>query len=200
MSEQIVILDPVTGELYEPVAVDPYALFGLEERAVLDVEELRRRYLALSRTVHPDRFERAGGEQLARASLWSTALNRAYRALSDTEARLMLLMAKAGVAQDAGTSSTPVALLAEVFELQELLEALESGPIDQSARAELAKHREMLVARMDAEVQAMTRLAERWDSAPERHSEVAAEVVACLDRRRYAERLLDRVDRIVRQR
>src|SRR3990172_1789239 len=64
-----------------------FELFGLEPTYDLDLGLLRRKYLTLSRTIHPDVAGRSG-DQVRRQSLdLSAGLNRAYDTLRDPAAR-----------------------------------------------------------------------------------------------------------------
>jgi hypothetical protein len=60
----------------------------------------------------------------------------------------------------------PPALLAEMFEIQEALEAAKSGRLDAAARATLAEQREALRARQAAgEARLTGPLSQAWDAA-----------------------------------
>lgn len=140
------IFDHTGGLNPVPESTDPFALLGLGRSATVDQAALRRAFLGLSRRIHPDRFQSAGGEQLARAEAWTSLLNKAHAVLRDQRARVLWLLSDAGLVDAdadtaAGTAGVPKALLAEVFELREQLEeyaaAEDPAPGFQAARAAL---------------------------------------------------------------
>ncbi|MCB9701767.1 MAG: Fe-S protein assembly co-chaperone HscB [Myxococcales bacterium] len=107
--------------------VDYFACLDLPRRHAIDRAALERRYLELSREVHPDRFAGASsGEQRAaveRASL----VNAAYRALRDPVRRAEHLVKLGGIDLDLtdperGAPDPGKAFLIEMIELREALE------------------------------------------------------------------------------
>ncbi len=107
---------------------DYFSLLGVPQRFDLDVDDLRRRYLELSRYAHPDYF--AGGSQEAQelSLRISSSLNDAYRTLDDPYQRAEYLLEILGGPSSAKDKSTPDDFLDEMMVLQEqLAEAKSSG-------------------------------------------------------------------------
>ena len=132
-----------------PPAADLFWVLGLPRRLALDAADLERRYHALSRAVHPDRFQTGSAEDRARSLEASAAVNRAYRTLRDPIARGRYWLELHGIALSDGGPRVPPGLAAEVFETQEKLEALRAGG-GTAVRAEVEGVRADLAARLAA--------------------------------------------------
>jgi molecular chaperone HscB len=105
-----------------------FSLLGVPQRYDLDTDELRRRYLELSRHAHPDFFTANSPESQALALKVSSSLNDAYRTLSDPIERAEYLQELLGGKSSAADKSTPDGFLEEMMVLQEeLTEAKHSG-------------------------------------------------------------------------
>ena len=73
-----------------------YDFFGLEHRLDLDLRDLEKRFYALSREHHPDRFSLKSREEQQRALNATAILNDAYRTLRDPLARAEYLLKEHG--------------------------------------------------------------------------------------------------------
>jgi molecular chaperone HscB len=149
---------------------DFFQVFGLERRLGLDVAGLQRRFYALSRQWHPDFHQTAPPAEQARALEESARVNAAYRALRDPIARVeYLIRLEEGRDTREGAAvkpQAPPALLAEMFEIQEALEAVRAGSLDDATRASLAGQRQALAGRQtDIEARIVGPLSQAWDTA-----------------------------------
>jgi molecular chaperone HscB len=148
-----------------------FEVFGLERRLGIDSEALQRTFYELSRRYHPDFHAGAPAGEQARALEASARLNAAYRTLRDPVARIeYLVRLEEGRETKEGAAVKPAAppqLLAEMFEIQEMLaEARAGGALDDATRRALSAQRERLLARCrDEESQLTGRLTEAWDQA-----------------------------------
>ncbi|NLF31400.1 MAG: Fe-S protein assembly co-chaperone HscB [Planctomycetes bacterium] len=98
---------------------DYFTLLGVPRRYDLDMAELRRRFLALNRHAHPD-FHAGDSPEVAELALnVSSAVNDAWRTLSDPVGRAEYLLGLLGGPASAEDRSTPEGFLPEVAELQE---------------------------------------------------------------------------------
>ncbi|HOB75520.1 MAG TPA: Fe-S protein assembly co-chaperone HscB [Phycisphaerae bacterium] len=104
-----------------------FELFGLPAAYDLDAAVLHRRYLALSRGVHPDIHGGGSDDQRRQALALSAELNRAYETLRDPVARAEYLLMLAGGPSPAEDKSVPPRLLGEVMTLREELEEAEGS-------------------------------------------------------------------------
>src|SRR5713101_6797724 len=119
-----------------PVSSNYYDFFGLEHKLDLDLPDLEKRFYALSRQYHPDRYTLKSREEQQYALDATAILNDAYRTLRDPLARTEYLLKENGFdIGEQGSKNVPPELLEEVFELNMALEELRGG--DDSARPQL---------------------------------------------------------------
>ena len=176
---------------------DYFTFLGLSRKLGIDVQELDRRYRALSRQFHPDYFHNASqGER--RVSLErSSYLNDAYRTLRDPVSRMhYLLTLEAGSRRgsaDSPRNVPPAALLEEVFALNEELGEIRAmrgrGAAPEEWRPRLERAQHPIEAKRIAHEAEIAALSSQWDAAIDRD--------APLDRRRaileaLADRFLER--------
>jgi molecular chaperone HscB len=150
---------------------DYFAIFGLPQRLALDEGDLRDRFYELSRRHHPD-FHQSGTEaERATALAESARVNRAYRVLRDPLARVEYLISledgRDRRESGADKAAAPPALLAEMLEVQEMLQEAKAAGLPEEMRGRLREERERLVAREEAEREAILRRAGEWDAAAE---------------------------------
>jgi molecular chaperone HscB len=170
-----------------PPPSDYFAIFGIEKKLALDVEDLQRRFYANSREWHPDRHVRAGARQLAHAEAASATLNDAWRVLRDPVARAEYVLKAEGfdIGEQRGRD-VPPELLEEVFELNMALEEARDG--DATAKAEVARALtkfEGIVNEIDA---GRDKIFIQYDAAPNR--EILASLRSLLNRRKYLQNLV----------
>ncbi|MBI4579537.1 MAG: Fe-S protein assembly co-chaperone HscB [Planctomycetes bacterium] len=104
-----------------------FELFGIEQTYDVDPDELRRKYLDLSRSIHPDVAGRNSDQERKQALALSSGLNRAYDTLRNPVSRAEYLLQFAGGPSPADDKTVPGEMLAEVMMLRE--------EIDEAARA-----------------------------------------------------------------
>lgn len=123
-----------------PGNLDHFARLGLPAGFALDAADLDRRYFALQRQLHPDRFVTKSARERAISQSQATSLNEAYETLKDPLARAAYLLRRMGVEIDAGDGATikDPALLMEAMDMREALaEARDAAAIAAvAARAE----------------------------------------------------------------
>ena len=149
---------------------DYFAFLGVPRKLNLDVADLEQRFRALSRQFHPDYFYNATPAE-RRASLErSSYLNDAYRTLRQPISRLEYLLSVEGMNAGgaAPDNKVPPALLEEVFELNEELDAVREfraqGGAAEEWKARVQKAREPIERkRVEHEAQ-LEALSARWDA------------------------------------
>lgn len=174
------------------LASNYYDFFGLEHKLDLDLKDLERRFYALSRQYHPDRFTLKSAEEQQVALDATAILNDGYRTLRDPLARAEYLLKENGFdIGEQGTKNVPPELLEEVFELNMALEELRGG--DESARSGLEEARDKFsVMRDGIDAELQVKFAE-YDRGGDR--EILAQVRGILNRRRYVRNLVNEVDK-----
>lgn len=149
---------------------DYFETFGLPRKLGIDLDELQRRFYALSRRVHPDFFQTATPAEQARSLERSALINRAYRTLRDLVSRIEYLIqleeGRETREGDTGIKPTaPVDLLEEMLEVQEALQEAKAGGLDETTRQRLQAERARLMARREKEEASLLALAREWDAA-----------------------------------
>jgi len=147
-----------------------FEVFGLPRKLGVDTAALQKQFYELSRKWHPDFQQGASADDQAKALDLSARVNAAYRALRDPIARVQYLVRlEEGRETREGAVEKPAAppeLLAEMFEIQEMLEEAKAGGLDDSGRARLAAERDALVARCQEEEARLTGpVSAEWDRA-----------------------------------
>jgi molecular chaperone HscB len=117
------------------VMMDHFRLLGVPEAYDLDPDELRRKYLALSRHAHPD-FHAQEAQEVQQLHLQvATALNEAYQTLLDPASRAAYLLERLGGRSMAEDKSVPNGFLGTMMMMQEeLQEALGAGKREEIER------------------------------------------------------------------
>ena len=136
---------------------DHFARLGLAPAFGLDAKELERRYFALQRELHPDRFANRPASERALALARASDLNQAYDTLKSPLARAEHLLALKGrpAHREGGPSLEDPALLAEAMEWrEELAEAGDEGAVAAvlaRAKADIAATETALKGAFDAD-------------------------------------------------
>lgn len=185
---------------------DYFSFMGLPRRLVIDPQDLERRFRDLSRKFHPDYFYNAAPAERLASLERSSYLNDAYRTLRSPAARVEHLLAIEGLPparSDDGAGAVPPALLEEVFELNEELDAIrqarEEGDDRAVLRARLDAARRPIEARRQAHERELEELMSRWDRQldagdPDRRRTLQALRERLLERQ-YIGNLLATIDR-----
>jgi molecular chaperone HscB len=187
---------------------DYFSFFGLPRKLGIDLDDLERRFRALSRQFHPDYFYNASAQERLASLERSSYLNDAYRVLKDPLDRaeyLLKIEGMPGVGQHQDAAGMPAGLLEEVFELNEQLDGIraarEAGapPGQLAARLEAARRPiEERAARQEAQLQA---LFGRWDrqvdeeAPPDVRRATLESLRALLQERSYIANLIAAIDR-----
>ena len=191
-----------------------FEIFSLRAKLVVDNAALEKRFYALSRRLHPDRFAAKSAEEQAAALGESSRLNDAYRTLKEPIARTEYLLKLEGVeleeqsksateaARATGTAKkqiVPADLLEEAFELnmqmEEMRAAKKMGEDDPQLRTDLLAAKAGFDAKMAATQAELETLWARWDAALDAEDAPAKLVardamVALLNRRSYLRNLV----------
>jgi molecular chaperone HscB len=191
-----------------------FEIFSLRAKLVVDNAALEKRFYALSRRLHPDRFAARSAEEQVAALGESSRLNDAYRTLKEPIARTEYLLKLEGVeleeqsksateaARATGTAKkqiVPADLLEEAFELnmqmEEMRAAKKMGEDDPQLRTDLLAAKAGFDAKMAATQAELETLWARWDAAlddGDAPAKLAARdaMVALLNRRSYIRNLV----------
>ncbi|MBI3471848.1 MAG: Fe-S protein assembly co-chaperone HscB [Candidatus Solibacter usitatus] len=171
-----------------------FDFFGLQHKLQLDLKDLEKRFYALSREWHPDRFARAGAREQQDSVDASAILNDGYRTLRDPVARAEYLLKEQGFDIGAQKSNhVPPELLEEVFELNMALDELRHG--DQEVRPQLEESRtKFLEMRREVDEDLAAQFVQ-YDSTGDRA--ILERIRAILNRRKYIRNLVNEVEKVL---
>ena len=130
------------GAVQPPGPADHFVRLGLARGFAVDPADLERRYFALQRRLHPDRFARRSATERALSMRQSTALNEAYGVLGDPLRRAEYLLSLLGVTVNAetGNRATDPEVLAEAMaDREEAMEAGDAAAVDRLAAGAKAR-------------------------------------------------------------
>lgn len=170
-------------QLYPADGFDFFELFGLPRTYDLDPAQLRRAYLNLARSIHPDRIASASPDAARMSMRLSAQLNQAFEVLSDPVRRAEYLLELAGGRSATEDRSVPPHVLEESLELREALEEARAAGNETSLaalRAEIERRHAEHLSRIQELARAMP------GGEPQR-----AELRAELNAMRYYQRMLE---------
>lgn len=165
-----------------PKSVDYFDLFRLPHKYRIDVEELERRFLAISRNIHPDFFGGQSQEMRELAVRLSAEMNEALRVLRDPVLRASYLLENAGGKSAAEDRSVPQTVLTEALMLREEIEDAEGED------AVLVRTRQRVTARRD---QLLEKIGELADDLPGRGDEDKTALRQLINSMKYYDNLLE---------
>ena len=190
---------------------DYFSFFGLPRKLTISPDELERRFRELSRKFHPDYYYNATPTERLASLERSSYLNDAYRTLRTPATRIEHLLAIEGLPStksegESGAAKVPPALLEEVFELNEELDAIreqrESGADPTMLAKRVDAAREPIERKREEHERQIEALSAQWDSQAETGN--AAERRATLEalretllERNYINNLLATIEREV---
>jgi len=191
-----------------------FEFFELPTKLVIDTAALEKKFYALSRQLHPDRFAAKPPSEQEAALKKSSLLNDAYRTLKDPIVRTEYLLKLEGVeleeqskaateaARTSGTAKkqiVPADLLEEAFELnmqlEEMRAAKKMGEDDPQLRRDLQAAKAGFDAKMAETQRELEGLWANWDAgvdADDASARASARdaMVALLNRRSYLRNLV----------
>lgn len=119
-----------------PPQIDPFELLGLERSYGLERKALDKRWRAISRVTHPDRFAGQAAVQRRMALQWTAHLNHARKVLRDPVSRAWYLATGSHKPPERGGPALDPSFLEAVFDLRM---ALDDDPEGVRAQAQALK-------------------------------------------------------------
>jgi molecular chaperone HscB len=179
------------------MARDHFEVLGLPRAYHVDAADLERRYLALQKETHPDRFAKALPRERMEAVVRNTELNDAYKVLKNDIKRAEYILKLEGmdIGEEKPQSTTGATkqlvvdpkLLMEIMELREALaEARSDG--DDGKVAELTKD---VVARRAAAMKSVDEGFTAYETGNKKPLDTIARALVSL---RYYGRFMDEVE------
>lgn len=149
-----------------PAEADYFTILGLDARRMrLEPESLEESFYALSRQVHPDRYQNRSPGELQVAEERSASLNVAYQTLRNPVARAEYLLSLEGDSGGEAQSQPSAELLLEIMEIEETVEAYrDSEEADrEDLEGSLKEAHRSLETRSEATEAELHKSFERWD-------------------------------------
>ncbi len=187
---------------------DYFAFLGLPRKLSVDVVDLDRRLRTLSRQFHPDYYYNATPSERVASLERASYLNDAYRTLRDPGLRVEYLLEIEGVPvrkRSGSPGGVPAALLEEVFELNEEIDAIrearEAGAGDERLHARVRAARQAVERHVVEQAARLDGLIARWDAmidaggAPADRRAVLESLRTLLLEKNYVANLLAAVER-----
>lgn len=163
-----------------------FELFGLEPTYEIDEASLHRKYLSLTRSIHPDVAGRQSEEDRQQSLSLSSELNRAYDTLRDPVARAEYLLSHVGEAAMRDKRSVPPETLGEIMMFREEIEEAQTA----GDSAGLQTLRRQVIERQQSLKQTIDALAR---SLPDSDAGTQKELREQLNVIKYWSNLLDRL-------
>ncbi len=131
------------GVVQPPGTLDHFQRLGLERGFAVETAELDRRYFALQRQLHPDRFVKKTPRERAVSQIQAASLNEAYETLRDPLARAVYLLRLQGIELEpaSGQTISDPALLMEAMEMREALSEAADDETVQAVAADVESQR-----------------------------------------------------------
>lgn len=185
---------PTGGHLFcsackalQPPPRDYFEFFSLPPNLALDAEDLQKRFYALSRQLHPDRFTRKPAAEQQHSLDASSILNDGLRVLRDPVLRAEYVLSANGLDMaEQRSKNVPAELLEEVFELNMALEELRAG--DTGAKPSIENAKRDFEAMLAAADSSLSGLFAEWDQSRDRA--VLDKIRGVLNRRKYIQNLV----------
>ncbi len=158
---------------------DYFTFLGLPRKLRVDLKDLDERLRALSRQFHPDFYYNSTPSERLASLERASYLNDAYRTLHDPASRIEYLLEIEGVplkkrdeSSPAPAGGVPPALLEEVFELSEELDAIRkaraAGAPEAETTARLEAARRPVDRHLAEHERRLEELTARWDAMVDR--------------------------------
>lgn len=131
------------GVVQPPGTGDHFQRLGLGRGFAIETAELDRRYFALQRQLHPDRFVKKTPRERAVSQSQAASLNDAYETLRDPLSRAVYLLRLQGIELEpaSGQTISDPALLMEAMEMREALAEAADDRAVQAVAADVESQR-----------------------------------------------------------
>ena len=129
-----------------PGQVDHFARLGVKRCFAVDDDQMEKRYLALQRRLHPDRFATRSARERALSMQQATSLNEAHDSLRSPLRRAEYLLSLAGAGRETAASESDPEVLVEAMEDREALAEADTTDAVGAIQGDVAARRETVLA------------------------------------------------------
>jgi molecular chaperone HscB len=183
------------GRILPPTERNYFDVFGLPvDRLVIDIPQLEKRFLELSRKYHPDRFASKTPLENQIAHEYSSAVNNAYRTLKEPVSRAKYVVERKLGSIEEKSAHVPTEMAEFFFEIHDLLDTIReaNGNPPEAELKEVQKAEKDLREKV---TELETNLQENfvvYDSAPEQKK--LEKIKEILSERSYIRSFLRQID------
>lgn len=167
---------------------DYFALFNLPRQFDIDAKHLSRRFYAIQKDIHPDRFASATEAEKRLSLQYATLVNQAYEVLRSPVQRALYLLHLLGVSMpEETTGQFSQDFLVRQLMLREQLEELDSLEAVDAFRKEVDREQELLAERLcsllaDSDLSAAAECVRRMQFVDKLHREAGLQEEKLLNR------------------
>jgi molecular chaperone HscB len=183
------------GRILPPAERNYFDVFGLPvDRLVIDMPQLEKKFLELSRKYHPDRFASKSPVENQIAHEYSSAVNNAYRTLKEPVSRAKYVVERQLGSIEEKSAHVPPDMAEFFFEIHDVLDTIResNGNAPGSALKEVQKAEHDLrekVQQLESDLQEQF---VTYDSAPDKKN--LEKIKEILSERSYIRSFLRQID------
>lgn len=183
------------GRILSPTERNYFDVFGLPvDRLVIDMPQLEKRFLELSRKYHPDRFASKTPLENQIAHEYSSAVNNAYRTLKEPVSRAKYVVERQLGSIEEKSASVPPDMAEVFFEIHDVLDTIResNGNAPESAVKEVQKAEQELREKVQQLESDLQQQFVSYDSAPDKKN--LEKIKEILSERSYIRSFLRQID------
>lgn len=183
------------GRILPPTERNYFDVFGLPlDRLVIDIPQLEKRFLELSRKYHPDRFASKSPLENQIAHEYSSAVNNAYRTLKEPVSRAKYVVERQLGSIEEKSAHVPPAMAEFFFEIHDVLDTIResNGNAPESALKEVQKAEQDLREKVQQLESDLQQQFVSYDSAPDKKK--VEKIKEILSERSYIKSFLRQID------
>jgi molecular chaperone HscB len=183
------------GRILPPTERNYFDVFGLPvDRLVIDMPQLEKRFLELSRKYHPDRFASKTPLENQIAHEYSSAVNNAYRTLKEPVSRAKYVVERQLGSIEEKSAHVPPEMAEFFFEIHDVLDTIResNGNAPESALKEVQKAEQDLREKVQQLESDLQQQFVSYDAAPEKKN--LEKIKEILSERSYIKSFLRQID------
>jgi molecular chaperone HscB len=183
------------SRILPPTERNYFDVFGLPvDRLVIDMPQLEKRFLELSRKYHPDRFASKSALENQIAHEYSSAVNNAYRTLKEPVSRAKYVVERRLGSIEEKSASVPPDMAEFFFEIHDVLDTIResNGNAPESALKEVQKAEQDLREKVQQLESDLQQQFVSYDSAPDKKN--LEKIKEILSERSYIKSFLRQID------
>lgn len=183
------------GRILPPIQSNYFDVFGLPvDRLMIDISQLEKRFLELSRKYHPDRFASKTPLENQIAHEYSSAINNAYRTLKEPISRAKYVVERQLGSIEEKSAHVPPDMAEFFFEIHDVLDTIResNGNAPELALKEVQKAEQELREKVKELETNLEQQFAVYDSAPDKQN--LEKIKEILSERSYIRSFLRQID------